>query len=151
MGAYDWNGAVLKDTKHGKVVPPKSSYKDEFPEELKNHGAYLGNITRSKFKAAYTKTLIGSLVLLGYSVGSLISSDGSQLYMAGAPRFNHTGKVIVFSLKNSGNLTILQALLGEQVPNLYYSFTQKCTISYCNANSLVQLAQKRDSLEIFCS
>lgn len=43
VGAYDWNGAVLKDTKHGKVVPPKSSYKDEFPEELKNHGAYLGN------------------------------------------------------------------------------------------------------------
>lgn len=43
VGAYDWNGAVLKETKHGKVVPPKSSYKDEFPEELKNHGAYLGN------------------------------------------------------------------------------------------------------------
>ena len=33
---------MLKETKHGKVVPPKSSYKDEFPEELKNHGAYLG-------------------------------------------------------------------------------------------------------------
>lgn len=43
VGAYDWNGAVLKETKQGKVVPPKSSYKDEFPEELKNHGAYLGN------------------------------------------------------------------------------------------------------------
>lgn len=42
VGAYDWNGAVLKETKHGKVVPPKSAYKDEFPEELKNHGAYLG-------------------------------------------------------------------------------------------------------------
>lgn len=98
------------------------------------------------------KTLIESLVLLGYSVGSLISSDGSQLYTAGAPRFNHTGKVIVFTLKNSGNLTVLQALLGEQVPYLYYSFMQKCTIGYCNANSLVQLAQKRDSLEIcFCS
>lgn len=51
----------------------------------------------------------------GYSVGSLISSTGSQLYMAGAPRFNHTGKVVVFTLKNSGELTVLQALLGEQV------------------------------------
>lgn len=56
-----------------------------------------------------------SLLLPGYSVGSLISSDGSQLYTAGAPRFNHTGKVIVFTLKNSGNLTVLKALLGEQV------------------------------------
>ncbi|XP_076025408.1 integrin alpha-11-like isoform X2 [Genypterus blacodes] len=98
VGAYDWNGAVLKETKHGKVVPPKSSYQDEFPEELKNHGAYLG-----------------------YSVGSVVSSRGSQLYVAGAPRFNHTGKVIVFTLKNNGNLTILQALLGEQIGSYFGS------------------------------
>ncbi|XP_070687528.1 integrin alpha-11 [Pempheris klunzingeri] len=98
VGAYDWNGAVLKETKHGKVVPPKSSYEDEFPEELKNHAAYLG-----------------------YSVGSLVSSRGFQLYVAGAPRFNHTGKVIVFTLKNTGNLTILQALLGEQIGSYFGS------------------------------
>lgn len=42
VGAYDWNGGVLKETRQGKVVPPKSSYTEEFPEELKNHGAYLG-------------------------------------------------------------------------------------------------------------
>ncbi|CAJ1055853.1 integrin alpha-11 [Xyrichtys novacula] len=98
VGAYDWNGAVLKETKHGKVVPPKSSYKDEFPEELKNHAAYLG-----------------------YSVGSLISSRGAQLYVSGAPRFNHTGKVILFTLKNSGNLNILKALLGEQIGSYFGS------------------------------
>ncbi|XP_020504508.1 integrin alpha-11 isoform X2 [Labrus bergylta] len=98
VGAYDWNGAVLKDTKHGKVVPPKSSYKDEFPDELKNHAAYLG-----------------------YSVGSLISSGGAQIYVAGAPRFNHTGKVIIFTLRNTGNLTILQALLGEQIGSYFGS------------------------------
>ncbi|KAF7648831.1 hypothetical protein LDENG_00151080, partial [Lucifuga dentata] len=98
VGAYDWNGAVLKETKHGKVVPPKSSYKEEFPEELKNHGAYLG-----------------------YSVGSMISSRGSQLYVAGAPRFNHTGKVIIFTLKNTGNLTILHALLGQQIGSYFGS------------------------------
>lgn len=44
VGAYDWNGGVLKETRQGKVVPPKSSYADEFPEELKNHGAYLGEL-----------------------------------------------------------------------------------------------------------
>lgn len=47
MGAYDWTGAVLKDTKDGKVVPPKQCYEDEFPEELKNHGAYLGKRRQS--------------------------------------------------------------------------------------------------------
>ncbi|XP_069384525.1 integrin alpha-11 isoform X2 [Paralichthys olivaceus] len=98
VGAYDWTGAVLKETKHGKVVPPKSSYQDEFPEELKNHGAYLG-----------------------YSVGSLVSARGSQLYVAGAPRFNHTGKVIIFTLKNTGNLTILHGLLGEQIGSYFGS------------------------------
>lgn len=42
MGAYDWNGAVLKETSSGKVIPLRESYLQEFPEELKNHGAYLG-------------------------------------------------------------------------------------------------------------
>uniref|UniRef100_A0A3B5L7C6 VWFA domain-containing protein n=1 Tax=Xiphophorus couchianus TaxID=32473 RepID=A0A3B5L7C6_9TELE len=98
VGAYDWNGAVLKETKRGKVVSPKSSYKDEFPEALKNHAAYLG-----------------------YSVDAVTSSRGSQLYIAGAPRFNHTGKVIIFTLKNNGNLTILQALLGQQIGSYFGS------------------------------
>lgn len=42
MGAYDWNGAVLKETSVGKVIPHRESYLKEFPEELKNHAAYLG-------------------------------------------------------------------------------------------------------------
>lgn len=67
-----------------------------------------------------------SLVVPGYSVGSLFSSGGSQLYVAGAPRFNHTGKVIVFTLKNSGNLTVLQALLGEQVTAAHVETRMSC-------------------------
>lgn len=49
VGAYDWNGAVLKETRHGKVIPPKSSYLKEFPEELKNHAAYLGKKMTYKY------------------------------------------------------------------------------------------------------
>uniref|UniRef100_A0A8C5HRL5 Integrin alpha-11-like n=1 Tax=Gouania willdenowi TaxID=441366 RepID=A0A8C5HRL5_GOUWI len=98
VGAYDWNGAVLKETKHGKVVPSKASYQDEFPDTLKNHAAYLG-----------------------YSVGSVTALSDSQLYVAGAPRFNHTGKVIVFTLMNDGNLTILQTLHGEQIGSYFGS------------------------------
>uniref|UniRef100_G3PXP8 Integrin, alpha 11a n=1 Tax=Gasterosteus aculeatus aculeatus TaxID=481459 RepID=G3PXP8_GASAC len=98
VGAYDWNGAVLKETRQGKVVPPKSSYTQEFPEELKNHGAYLG-----------------------YAVTSVVSARSGRLLVAGAPRFNHTGKVIIFTLKNSGNLTILHALKGQQIGSYYGS------------------------------
>uniref|UniRef100_A0A8C3AS97 Integrin, alpha 11a n=1 Tax=Cyclopterus lumpus TaxID=8103 RepID=A0A8C3AS97_CYCLU len=98
VGAYDWNGAVLKETRQGKVVPPKSSYTQEFPEELKNHGAYLG-----------------------YTVTSVVSAKNGRLLVAGAPRFNHTGKVIIFTLKNSGNLTILHSLKGQQIGSYYGS------------------------------
>uniref|UniRef100_A0A8C1ZJA0 Integrin, alpha 11a n=1 Tax=Cyprinus carpio TaxID=7962 RepID=A0A8C1ZJA0_CYPCA len=98
VGAYDWNGAVLKETRQGKVVPPKSSYEQEFPEELKNHGAYLG-----------------------YTVTSVVSARSGQLYVAGAPRFNHTGKVIIFTLKNTGELTILHSLKGQQIGSYYGS------------------------------
>uniref|UniRef100_A0A8C1J8M9 Integrin, alpha 11b n=1 Tax=Cyprinus carpio TaxID=7962 RepID=A0A8C1J8M9_CYPCA len=103
VGAYDWNGAVLKETRQGKVIPPKSSYMKEFPEELKNHGAYLG-----------------------YMVSSVISAQHGQLYVAGAPRFNHTGKVVIFTLTNSGNLTILYSLYGQQVkPSTHYTSKDK--------------------------
>lgn len=56
-----------------------------------------------------------SIVVLGYTVTSVVSAQSGQLYVAGAPRFNHTGKVIVFTLKNTGELTILHSLKGYQV------------------------------------
>ncbi|TRY98847.1 hypothetical protein DNTS_027859 [Danionella cerebrum] len=98
VGAYDWNGAVLKETLHGKVIPPKSSFMKEFPEELKNHGAYLG-----------------------YMVSSVVLAQYGRLYVAGAPRFNHTGKVLIFTLTNSGNLTVLHSLYGPQIGSYYGS------------------------------
>ncbi|NXJ38578.1 ITA11 protein, partial [Ciconia maguari] len=98
VGAYDWNGAVLKETSSGKVIPLRESYLQEFPEELKNHGAYLG-----------------------YTVSSVTSTKHERIYVAGAPRFNHTGKVIIFSMHNNRNLTIHQALKGEQIGSYYGS------------------------------
>ncbi|KAL7980248.1 hypothetical protein Chor_001516 [Crotalus horridus] len=92
VGAYDWNGAVLKETSSGKVVPHRESYLQEFPDELKNHGAYLG-----------------------YTVTSVVSTRLSRIYVAGAPRFNHTGKVIVFTMHTNRSLTIHQSLTGEQI------------------------------------
>ncbi|OWK51610.1 Integrin alpha-11, partial [Lonchura striata] len=98
VGAYDWNGAVLKETSSGKVIPLRESYLQEFPEELKNHGAYLG-----------------------YTVSSVVSAKRERIYVAGAPRFNHTGKVILFDMHGNRNLTIHQALKGEQIGSYYGS------------------------------
>ncbi|XP_074989355.1 integrin alpha-11 isoform X1 [Caretta caretta] len=98
VGAYDWNGAVLKETSSGKVIPHRESYLQEFPEELKNHGAYLG-----------------------YTVTSVMSPKHGRIYVAGAPRFNHTGKAIIFTMHSNRNLTIHQSLKGEQIGSYYGS------------------------------
>ncbi|KAM4748622.1 integrin alpha-11 [Rhinophrynus dorsalis] len=98
VGAYDWNGAVLKETSSGKVIPRRESYVKEFPDELKNHGAYLG-----------------------YTVTSVMTRQRVRVYVAGAPRFNHTGKVIVFSMHGADNLTIHQSLQGHQIGSYFGS------------------------------
>lgn len=46
---------------------------------------------------------------------SVVSSRQGRVYVAGAPRFNHTGKIILFTMHNNRSLTIHQALRGEQV------------------------------------
>lgn len=63
----------------------------------------------------YIDSYVFSIVVLGYTVTSVVSARSGQLYVAGAPRFNHTGKVIIFTLKNTGELTILYSLKGHQV------------------------------------
>uniref|UniRef100_A0A8C0GIJ4 Integrin subunit alpha 11 n=1 Tax=Chelonoidis abingdonii TaxID=106734 RepID=A0A8C0GIJ4_CHEAB len=98
VGAYDWNGAVLKETSSGKVIPHRESYLQEFPEELKNHGAYLG-----------------------YTVTSVMSPKHGRIYVAGAPRFNHSGKAIIFTMHSNRNLTIHQSLKGEQIGSYFGS------------------------------
>ncbi|GCB72625.1 hypothetical protein scyTo_0002100 [Scyliorhinus torazame] len=98
VGAYDWTGAVLKQTSHGRVIPPKDAYMKEFPKELKNHGAYLG-----------------------YTITSVMTKSGQRWYVSGAPRFNHTGKVIIFTMKNSGSVTIEQSLKGQQIGSYFGS------------------------------
>lgn len=61
----------------------------------------------------------------GYTVSSVIVGDWRRLYVAGAPRFKHKGKVILFDLTPEGDVIITQALNGEQVeisPSFLYLF-----------------------------
>lgn len=64
-------------------------------------------------------------VCVGYTVSSVVVGDWRRLYVAGAPRFKHKGKVILFELSNDGDVNIAQALNGEQVglPAFFYVFT----------------------------
>uniref|UniRef100_A0A671WII0 Integrin subunit alpha 10 n=1 Tax=Sparus aurata TaxID=8175 RepID=A0A671WII0_SPAAU len=98
VGAYDWDGGVLKEGTSGRIMPPREAFESEFPLELKNHAAYLG-----------------------YTVSSVIVGDWKRLYLAGAPRFKHKGKVILFELSDEGDVSIVQALNGEQIGSYYGS------------------------------
>uniref|UniRef100_A0A8C4WH91 Integrin subunit alpha 10 n=1 Tax=Gopherus evgoodei TaxID=1825980 RepID=A0A8C4WH91_9SAUR len=98
VGAYDWDGAVLKESRHGQIIPPRKAFEKEFPLELKNHAAYLG-----------------------YAVSSVRLRNKKCLYVAGAPRFKHKGKVILFEMSNSGRVIISQALTGEQIGSYFGS------------------------------
>ncbi|NXL52223.1 ITA11 protein, partial [Podilymbus podiceps] len=98
VGAYDWEGAVLEESRRGRIVPPRKAFQKEFPLELKNHAAYLG-----------------------YAVSSLRLPGGQRLYVAGAPRFQHKGKVILFEMGTTGTVTVAQALMGEQIGSYFGS------------------------------
>ncbi|KAM6106618.1 integrin alpha-10 [Pterocles gutturalis] len=98
VGAYDWDGAVLEEGGRGRIVPARAAFEPQFPREQKNHAAYLG-----------------------YAVSSLRLPGGQRLYVAGAPRFQHKGKVILFQLATTGTVTVAQALTGEQIGSYFGS------------------------------
>lgn len=50
---------------------------------------------------------------LGYTVNSALT-PGGVLYIAGQPRYNHTGQVVIYKMEGR-EVQVLQRLSGEQV------------------------------------
>ncbi|ERE90886.1 integrin alpha-10-like protein [Cricetulus griseus] len=98
VGAYDWGGSVLWLEEGRRLFPPRTALEDEFPPALQNHAAYLG-----------------------YSVSSMLLPGGRRLFLSGAPRFRHRGKVIAFQLKKDGALRVAQSLQGDQIGSYFGS------------------------------
>ncbi|XP_064588714.1 integrin alpha-10 isoform X2 [Zonotrichia leucophrys gambelii] len=98
VGAHGWQGGVLEERRRGRVVPAPGAFQEEFPLQLRNHAAYLG-----------------------YSVSSLQLPGGRRLLVAGAPRFQHKGKVVLFQLDPAGTVTVAQALTGDQIGSYFGS------------------------------
>ena len=53
----------------------------------------------------------------GYDVQSASTSKG-VLYITGAPRYNHTGRVVIYRLDEDKEVIVSQILNGEQVSPL---------------------------------
>ncbi|XP_031173579.1 integrin alpha-1 [Sander lucioperca] len=103
VGAYDWNGTVVMHTAGGTITPGKTQFYDPGTE------------------AGYE----GLAGYLGYDVQSASTPDG-VLYITGAPRYNHTGRVVIYRLNKENNTVIVvsQILKGEQIGSYFGSVLQ---------------------------
>nr|XP_015798442.2 integrin alpha-1 [Nothobranchius furzeri] len=100
VGAYDWNGTVIVQTATETVIPENTQFYDP-----KSEAGYEG-------LAGY----------LGYDVESASTPEG-VLYISGAPRYNHTGRVVVYQVKND-RVVVSQILKGEQIGSYFGSVLQ---------------------------
>ncbi|XP_010642317.1 integrin alpha-1 isoform X1 [Fukomys damarensis] len=96
VGAYDWNGTVVMQKSHQIITPPNTTFQIESTKMNEPLASYLG-----------------------YSVNSATTS-GDVLYVAGQPRYNHTGQVIIYRMED-GDIKILQTLRGEQIGSYFGS------------------------------
>ncbi|XP_056146316.1 integrin alpha-1 [Lampris incognitus] len=101
VGAYDWNGTVIMQTAGGMMVAEKNQFYDP-----KTEAGY-------ERLAGYT----------GYDVQSASTRNG-VLYITGAPRYNHTGRVVIYRLDAKNNIFISQILKGEQIGSYFGSVLQ---------------------------
>ncbi|XP_037608062.1 integrin alpha-1 isoform X1 [Sebastes umbrosus] len=101
VGAYDWNGTVVMHTATGTIIPEKMQFYD--PETEAGYEGLAG--------------------YLGYDVESASTPDG-VLYITGAPRYNHTGRVVIYRLDEKNNIVVSQILKGEQIGSYFGSVLQ---------------------------
>uniref|UniRef100_A0A4W5N1C3 Integrin subunit alpha 1 n=1 Tax=Hucho hucho TaxID=62062 RepID=A0A4W5N1C3_9TELE len=99
VGAYEWNGTVVMHTDQGTMVPLNADFHDHLDERKESLAGYVG-----------------------YDVQSASTPNG-VLYITGAPRYNHTGRVIVYKLDGK-HITVTQVLKGEQIGSYFGSVLQ---------------------------
>ncbi|XP_072427729.1 integrin alpha-2-like [Chiloscyllium punctatum] len=95
VGAYDWAGTTVHKSSDKITIFEKKVFQDILQD--RNDSSYLG-----------------------YSVTSLITKY-SVLYVAGAPRFQHTGQVVVYTVGLNDEVTIKQTAKGEQLGSYFGS------------------------------
>ncbi|XP_034752463.1 integrin alpha-1 [Etheostoma cragini] len=101
VGAYDWNGTVIMHAAGETIIPGKTQFYD--PETEAGYEGLAG--------------------YLGYDVQSASTPDG-VLYITGAPRYNHTGRVVIYRLTKTNNVVVSQILKGEQLGSYFGSVLQ---------------------------
>ncbi|XP_049625013.1 integrin alpha-2 [Suncus etruscus] len=95
VGAYDWSGTIVQKTTQRQLIFPKQDF-DQILQD-RNHSSYLG-----------------------YSVAAISTGKGVH-FVAGAPRANYTGQIVLYSVNEKGNATVIQAHRGDQIGSYFGS------------------------------
>ncbi|XP_009903366.2 integrin alpha-2 [Dryobates pubescens] len=95
VGAYDWSGTVVQESSDRFTTFPSPVFEKILKD--RNHSSYLG-----------------------YSV-AVLSTESSVYFVAGAPRSNYTGRVVVYDVDGDGNIAIVQSQRGEQIGSYFGS------------------------------
>ncbi|XP_036382642.1 integrin alpha-2-like [Megalops cyprinoides] len=95
VGAYEWSGTVVHQTGQNFNIFPRKSFEKILEDS-------------------------GHSSLLGYSVTTL-NDHGSVYYVAGAPRSNHSGQVIVYTMDTQQQPRIIDSERAEQIGSYFGS------------------------------
>uniref|UniRef100_A0A672ZZT0 Integrin, alpha 2 (CD49B, alpha 2 subunit of VLA-2 receptor), tandem duplicate 2 n=1 Tax=Sphaeramia orbicularis TaxID=375764 RepID=A0A672ZZT0_9TELE len=95
VGAYAWSGTVVHQTGSEVDIFPFSAFESTLQD--RNHSS-----------------------LLGYSVNTM--TDGlTEYFVAGAPRSNHSGQVIVYTVNAQKQITVIDSVRGKQIGSYFGS------------------------------
>ncbi|XP_034296748.1 integrin alpha-2 [Pantherophis guttatus] len=94
VGAYEWTGTVVQKRGRKDTIYPNTT----FQNVLQN--------SRNSY--------------LGYSL-AVLSMGNSVYYVAGAPRSNYTGRVVVYQVDDSGKIIVIDSQRGEQIGSYFGS------------------------------
>ncbi|XP_051866296.1 integrin alpha-2 isoform X2 [Pristis pectinata] len=95
VGAYDWSGTTVHKSSTNTIIFSKKIFQDILQD--RNDSTYLG-----------------------YAVTSIVTPD-SVLYVAGAPRFQHTGQIVIYAVGLNDKVLIKQTQKGEQLGSYFGS------------------------------
>uniref|UniRef100_A0A3B4FAV6 Integrin subunit alpha 2 n=1 Tax=Pundamilia nyererei TaxID=303518 RepID=A0A3B4FAV6_9CICH len=95
VGAYAWSGTVVHQTGSQVHILPLSAFEDSLQD--KNHSS-----------------------LLGYSVTTMRVGP-NEYFVAGAPRSNHSGQVIVYTVDAQKQSHIIDSQRGKQIGSYFGS------------------------------
>ncbi|KAM9858387.1 integrin alpha-2-like [Aulostomus maculatus] len=95
VGAYTWSGTVVHQTGSKFDILPFSAFEGTLQDRNQSS-------------------------LLGYSVSTL-SDSSVEYFVAGAPRSNHSGQVIVYSINAQKQSTIIDSERGKQIGSYFGS------------------------------